>query len=331
MNRIDFVLTWVDGRDPDWLKERQKYSEEATEEGATSDNRFRDWGLLKYWFRGVENYAPWVRKVFFITWGHVPSWLNSFNPKLEIVHHNEYIPSDYLPTFNSNVIEIFLHRIVDLSDNFVLFNDDMFLTSKVDEKDFFVDGMPKDEALLEAVTCRNTEDKFGHILLNNASVINKYFRKKEVQKANRIVFYSPKYKRELIRNILLSPMEYFSGFRDLHLPSSHTKACFEELWRREEMVFLETAKHRFRSSEDINHWIFKNWNCCKGKIVPRSTNWGRHLELGADDDIADVIMKQRYKTICINDSDNSIDFIKAQEYLDKAFKRILPNKSSFEL
>ena len=25
---------------------------------------------LKYWFRGVEKFAPWVNKIYFITYGH---------------------------------------------------------------------------------------------------------------------------------------------------------------------------------------------------------------------------------------------------------------------
>ncbi|MBQ6357217.1 MAG: capsule biosynthesis protein CapK, partial [Solobacterium sp.] len=43
---------------------------------AAIDNRFKDWGLFKYWFRGVEKFAPWVNKIYFITWGHVPTWLD---------------------------------------------------------------------------------------------------------------------------------------------------------------------------------------------------------------------------------------------------------------
>ena len=73
MNEIDFVITWVDGNDPAWIAERKKYNSKS---GDKSDTRFRDWELLKYWFRGVEKYAPWVRKIHFVTWGHYPSWLN---------------------------------------------------------------------------------------------------------------------------------------------------------------------------------------------------------------------------------------------------------------
>ena len=47
---IDFVILWVDGNDPEWLKEKREY-QGITENENSSDNRFRDWGILPYWFR----------------------------------------------------------------------------------------------------------------------------------------------------------------------------------------------------------------------------------------------------------------------------------------
>ena len=77
-NEIDFVITWVDGSDPAWQRERARclHPEEADGQIDFRDTRYRDWGNLRYWFRAVEAYAPWVRKVHFVTWGHVPQWLN---------------------------------------------------------------------------------------------------------------------------------------------------------------------------------------------------------------------------------------------------------------
>ena len=126
--KIDFVILWVDGNDKKWLEQKNSYTNKTEE---IKKSRFRDWDLLKYWFRGVEKYAPWVNKIFFVTWGHIPSWLDTKNPKLEIVKHSDFIPPKYLPTFNSNVIELNLHRILNLSEKFVLFNDDVFIIYKL--------------------------------------------------------------------------------------------------------------------------------------------------------------------------------------------------------
>ena len=139
---VDFVIAWVDGNDKEWQKQRQKYKSGFMEDN--SEVRFRDWDNLQYWFRGVEEYAPWVNHIYFITWGHVPQWLNLDNPKLKIVNHKDYIPEKYLPTFNSHTIELNMHRIQGLSRQFVYFNDDMFLTAPVTKEMFFKNDLPRD-------------------------------------------------------------------------------------------------------------------------------------------------------------------------------------------
>lgn len=75
----------------------------------------------------MERFAPWVRRIHFITWGHLPAWLDTAHPKLHVVNHAEYMPAEYLPTFNSNTIELNIARIEGLAERFVLFNDDTFL------------------------------------------------------------------------------------------------------------------------------------------------------------------------------------------------------------
>ena len=123
---IDFVVTWVDGNDPIWQAEKAKYS--PNKNADNRNVRFRDWDNMQYWFRAVEKFAPWVNKIHFVTYGHLPKWLNTDNPKLNIVKHSDFIPKEYLPTFSSHSIELNLHRIEGLAERFVYFNDDMFLT-----------------------------------------------------------------------------------------------------------------------------------------------------------------------------------------------------------
>ena len=127
---IDFVVMWVDGNDPAWQKEKEKDSPRKTDD-SNSANRFRDWGLMPYWFRAIEKFTPWVRKIHFVTWGHLPEFLDTTNPKLNIVKHSDFMPEGTLPTFSSHALEVNLHRIPGLADNFVYFNDDMLLTSPV--------------------------------------------------------------------------------------------------------------------------------------------------------------------------------------------------------
>ena len=80
--KIDFVVTWVDSNDPQWKAEYAKYKNiDVKEEKA----RFRDWDLFKYWFRAIEKNAPWVNKVYLVTNGKNPDWINPNHPKLVLV------------------------------------------------------------------------------------------------------------------------------------------------------------------------------------------------------------------------------------------------------
>ncbi len=326
---IDFVIPWVDNNDPNWIEQKSRYSLDLPDNSVAA-NRFRDWDLMRYWFRGIEKYASWANRIFFVTWGHLPSWLNADNPKLVIVKHSDYIPEEILPVFNSNAIEMNYFRIKELSEHFVCFNDDTFVINNTSPEDFFVDGQPCESALLGVLSARDPDDVFPHILVNNNALINKYFSKKEVLKKNWRKFFSPIYGKDVVRNFALLPFVYFSDFRDLHLPASHLKSSFEELFRFEPEYMKAATSNRFRSWEDVNQWLLKDWNMCKGNFHPRSPKWGMKFELGDDDDAFEYVTRQKGKVVCLNDSSESIDFKTIREKLVESFETILPEKSGFE-
>ena len=99
MQEVDIVLRWVDPTDDDWIKEKRKYSgSQDNKKNSVSDStdvRYRDWDLLRFWFRCVENNAPWVRKIFFVTYGHIPKWLKMKNLELlsimNLYHKNGFL------------------------------------------------------------------------------------------------------------------------------------------------------------------------------------------------------------------------------------------------
>ncbi len=333
--KIDFVITWVDGNDKSWQKEKKKYEnkEESNLEGSidNSENRYRDWGNLKYLFRGIEKFAPWVNNVYFITCNQIPEWMNCNAPKLKLINHEDYIPKEYLPTFNSNAIEINLFRLKELSNNFVLFNDDMFLLKKVSPKDFFKDGKPCDSGIMSPIISYN-KDGFAKVNQNNMAIINTYFEKNKVIKKNISKWFNLKYGISLFRNFCLMPWNHFPGFYDLHLPYSCQKDIFKKLWDKETRILEETAKSKFRNnSTNINHWLFRYWNLVTGNFVPRSPKFGYKFQYDSNNDqIYNAIKKQKYKTICLNDVSNNYDFETEKKKTIEAFEKILPEKSCFE-
>ena len=330
--KIDFVILWVDGNDPQWQSRRALYSSGEKDNGSAG-NRFRDWGLLQYWLRGVERFAPWVNRIFFVTDGQIPPWLNRKHPRLRLVSHKDYIPEKYLPTFNSNVIELWMHRITDLGEHFVLFNDDVFLTAPVLPEDFFRNGLPVEAALLDLITAIDPEDCFPYILINNFAVINSHFDKNQVVRKNAGKFFTVKYGADLVRNLLLFPFQYFSCFKDLHITSSYCKSTFEKVWEAEGNLLEQCGRNRFRSKSDLSHLLMKYWQICEGNFYPRSTRWGRHFELGDDDIdlICRSIEKEKYRVICLNDSSVKIDFDMTKARLVESFARVFPERSQFEI
>ena len=121
MKEIDIVVPWVDSSDPQWIQEFNRYAPQEKKKQDANPERYRDYGLMRFWFRGIEKFAPWARTVHFITNGQKPAWLNTKAGKLHWVQHNEYIPSELLPVFSSRPIDFYLHKIPGLSEQFVYF------------------------------------------------------------------------------------------------------------------------------------------------------------------------------------------------------------------
>lgn len=331
---IDFVILWVDGNDPEWLKEKSKYQKRECDE-SNSLNRYRDWGLLPYWFRSVEKYAPFVRKIHFVTWGHVPEFLDVNNFKLHVVRHDEFIPKNCLPTFSSHAIEMNIHRIPDLAEHFVYFNDDMFLIRNVKETDFFRDGLPctyGGEVPLELI---GEIGIWQHAMVNNLGVINKHFTKRKSFQN-----YGKKYRakcyrwKDNIRTWMLEKLypDYFTGFKNLHAPGMYLKRTFEEVWNAEPELLNSTINDRFRSSDNVNQWVCLWWQVASGQFSPYNVD---NMAMVINEDTIDVLCKaivnQEHDYICLNDPDNEIDVEGLSNRLKEAFGVILPEKSSFEL
>lgn len=139
--KIDAVYLWCDGSDPSFRKAKEERLKELSlpfQEDNVGDLRFADNEELKYSLRSIHQNAPWINHIYIVTNKQKPSWLKE-HPKITIVDHSEIIPSELLPTFNSVVIEMYVHKIPGLQEKFLLFNDDIFIKNPV-SRDFFFDG-----------------------------------------------------------------------------------------------------------------------------------------------------------------------------------------------
>jgi hypothetical protein len=328
MNQIDFVITWVDGNNPIWLKEFDKYSPNLGQVDVDK-RRYRSWDNLQYWFRGVEKFAPWVNKIHFVTCGHIPEWLNTEHPKLNIVRHEDYIPKENLPVFNSHPIEINLHRIKGLAEKFVYFNDDFFITNNIKPSRFFKKNLPRDIAVSNVLDLSGIE----HILANNLSLINKHFSKHEILKTNFFKWFNLKYKRHNLKTIFLLPWKQVTGFFDPHQAQPFLKSTFNEVWNLEKDILNITSRSKFRSQFDVSQYLFRYWQLMSGKFEPVDISDSKLLVLHNLQDCAEFssILTQ-YNLIFLNDEiDDDNDFNKYKNIINQSFSKILPDKSSFEL
>lgn len=325
MDKIDFVILWVDGADPAWREEFGHYRRQAGMDA--SESRYRDWRTLHYWFRAVEAYAPWVNKIHLVTWGHLPAWLNREHPKLHIVRHSDYIPAEWLPTFNTNTLELNLHRIEGLAEHFVLFNDDTFLTRPCREEDFFRKGLPCDMARLSIVR----PSSIGQLILNNLKLINERHSHKVLYR-HFSKWIAPCYGlSNILKTLLLLPWSFIPGFYDPHQPQPYRKSDFERGWEQWGEQMAATCRTRFRDLGNLSEWLIRYDTLCRGEFIPQSKRDGRMVTLTDQSaaEIASLIASQAQRLLCIHD-EACDDFEATCATLHRGFETLLPEKSSYE-
>jgi hypothetical protein len=328
---IDFVITWVDMEDPKWKAEFAQYSgKKENEKNGVSEARFRDYGFLKYWFRGVEKFAPWVRKIHFVTSGQKPEWLDENNPKINLVNHKDYIPAEFLPTYNSVVIERYLHKIPDLAEHFVYFNDDFYIINNISTERFFKNGVPCDIAVFQY---NPSWSQWYKRIKNNLRIINKHFDKKEVMARDHDKWFHKSYGSRARWNHLLKPYGKFITLRTPHNAQPYLKSTFEEVWAVAEKELTETSANRFRTVTDYTPELFRTWQICKGNFEPYNTYSDTKMFplMIKPKQAIKAIFNQSYTLICLNDNVHIRNYAQVMENIKNAFESILPEKSSFEL
>ncbi len=265
MRPMDAVITYVDGNDPVWRKSfAQAVGVPAIEK------RYRDWGTLVYLVRGIRRYMPFIRKIFLVVSGEsqVPSWVSGSD--VRVVLHSEIIPQRFLPVFNSTAIEMFLHRIPELDEQFVYFNDDMFPVRHTREEEFYVEGK-------SVIGFRKHLFPFG-------------LYKQQTRNADL-----------LARKALgMAPGPLF--VRPQHTCSPMQKSACEEVYARigDE---LDASISPLREKYNVNQYVFLDYLYYGGRTVKDAAISNLHLSLAVKsaDQVCDAILNPRTSFVCIND------------------------------
>lgn len=223
---IDVVITWVNNNDPIWASKLNYYKNQEQyniSHLAIDKARFENHGELYYVLKSIDLYIPWVNSIFIVTDSQVPEF--HLSDKVVIIDHKQIISEEYLPTFNSHVIEAHLHNIPGLSENFIYFNDDVFLARKL-PKTHFLSG-------------------------NNLSSL--FLNRKNLDDMLQKGIKTPTLSASLnCRKLLLKTYK-----KRINNPLVHTyiplkKSYFQLVWSLFENEIMEFLPNRFRNDKDLN-------------------------------------------------------------------------------
>lgn len=178
---IDIVYCWCDSADPVFSAKMNALKKKLgmvvdENDGANGACRYQSNDELKYSLRSLEQFAPWINRVFLVVDDDIalPEWLNESHPKLTVIRLSQIVPEEILPLFNSRSIEFHIPFIPDLSERFLYANDDMLFASEV-RPDFFFsdDGYPIFRCLKSKLNYEdlNIKDEYIHSLASSKRFI----------------------------------------------------------------------------------------------------------------------------------------------------------------
>lgn len=293
---MDIIITYVDGCDPEWQAD---YARCIGKKALAK--RYRDWGTLPYLFRGIDECMPFIENVFLVVAreSQVPAWVDP--AKVHVVLHRDFIPEAYLPTFNSTAIEMFMHRIEGLSEEFIYFNDDFFPLMPCQPTDFFREGRAAVSMARHILTMRNlfrVHTKRSDRLARQASG------------ARGAWFY----------------------VRPQHTCAAMLRSVSAEAFERCREQILASVS-ALRNRRNYNQYLFTDYAYFTGRTFhQRISNQHFSLSIANLDVLTKSIMHPTRKIACINDVDMSEEkFQRFQARLLQAFQARFPKKSRFEL
>lgn len=292
---MDIVITYVNGLDPVWQKEYEKHTNTPIVE-----KRFRDWGTLKYLFRGIEKNMPFIRKVHLVVSGEsqVPEWLD--RKEVNVVLHQDIIPAHLLPTFNCNPIEMHLHNIKDLDEEYLYFNDDIFPLLPCKPTDFFRNG----KGVLGMSRHIFSWGMFRKICRNSNDLAYTL-----IQKQPSITFLRPQ-----------------------HVCTPMLKSEVTEVYELAKEKILSSMSAT-RTDKNLNQYLYLDYMYLKGNIINERIS-KKHFSVGivSASKLREFIENPTHKLTCINDVQlTETRYEELRSVLLSTFNNALPNKSKFEI
>lgn len=301
MEKIDLVITYVNSNDSEWQKLYKQYAPNINDLEITGKQRFRENICFKYYFRGIESFVPWINKVFLVVQSksQVPSWINQNTVK--VVLHEDFIPKEHLPVFNSQAIEMFLWNIPGLSEKFLYSNDDTYFVGPLKPEDFFEDG--KIKTTFARISLNGEMPLWKKAIINSGLLANK----KEQQS-------------------LLSANSYITP---THTIRPYFKSKMIELYNNKKQE-INSSITKFRDEKNYTVYLYDFYLKSLGLVVNKTYKSAYHSSNASIGLIANTLINpDLYKIICINDTTEEYD-LKREQSIEQQFNKNMSKKSNYE-
>lgn len=292
MEKIDIVLPYVNGLDPEWQKIHNIYRKDI------DYTRFDGHDILKYVLRSIDVNLPWVNKVHLLVMqeSQIPEYINK--ETVHIVFHKDFIPEEHLPTFNANTIEMYLWNIPELSENFIYINDDIVFNNELSHLFFFSDGMLP----LTTITPTYYSEK------SQQTLYFKFF-KKSVELAARNIDIDT-----FPNNRLLRPGHGSAVFKKTNLKNAY------EIYKSE----IEISITKFRDENNINQYFWSLYQFFNNLSLMKPMEYYYTQVVDKNIGRIEKILSSPVPEMCLNDVENTTvgDKIKLQRLLGNKFNKI---------
>ena len=302
---MDIVIPFVDCSDKVWMK---NYLKEILSVNSFLFRcvEFYDHGTLKYVFRGIDKYIPYVNNVFLVVSNieQVPNYVDK--SKVKVVLHKDFIPEKYLPLFSSSTIELFLNEIPGLGEEFLYFNDDIIPISPVPYEYLFKNGIP----------CINFE--------NGRTVGTPSYRRASNS------FYEAKNTVEILTGNHINYHEE-KPYMPIHGPIPLLKSVCDDaksVYRHNDIIDFYSSK--FRNIHNLNQYYWSDILFFENKYLPSEVKlkYTTTLEI-SNLDINEI--QKGYNYICINDyGTDEYTLSQIDDIIKSKLDIILPNKCKYE-
>jgi hypothetical protein len=310
---IDLVYLWADCNDPSWLERKRAFCGGKRDETSETDCKAR-WvhsDELRYSLRSAEKFVPWIRRIFIVTDGQTPHWLDPSNPRVTIVDQNDIMPPEARPCFNSATIEYFIHNIPGLAEHFLYANDDMFFNAHVQPGFFFApDGYP---------IVRLKPKPFGKCRLMFKKALGVdigYYRRSVVSAAKEV-------ERVTGRSYFAVPHHGI----DAYLRSDNRRVA-EEIFADN---VADMIRHHVRTEGDIQRVALSFWPLAKGRAHLRKIIGHRESTclMVHKSDWEEMMERYSPRLFCLNDGQHATDDDRAR--IRPFLETLFPERSAFEV